>query len=63
MSTKTTITNLKPKAAKLAARPIARTKLAKKPTKPGLASGLTTEAIKVFKLAKEQQKAQAVVGE
>jgi hypothetical protein len=60
---KTTITNLKSKAAKLAARPVARTKFAKKPAKPGLASGLTQQAIKVFKLAKEQQKTQAVAAE
>jgi hypothetical protein len=60
---KTTITNLKPKAVKLAARPLARTKLLAKPAKAGLASGLTKEAIKVFKLAKEQQKTQTSVSE
>ncbi len=62
MSSKTTITNLKSKAAKSAARPTARTKLTKTPAKVGLASGLTKEAIEVFKLAKDQQKAQGSVG-
>jgi hypothetical protein len=61
MPTKPTITNLKAKQIKLRERPEGRTTATKKPSKTGLASGLTQKAIKVFRLAKKQQQEQAVV--
>lgn len=43
--------------------PVGRTNIYKKPNSTGLAVGLTQQAIKVFELAKKQQKEQAKVDE
>ncbi len=59
MENKLRVTNLKTKNAKLRTKPAGRTNLKARPEQTGLASGLTANAIKAFRLAKEQRQKQA----
>jgi len=60
MANKMIVTNLKPVAVKLARKSAVRSAAAKS-QKLRFASGLSPTAIKVFRLAKQQQKIQANV--